>query len=45
MKVFSKGGFLGLAGARSVISLLTGVIYFLIIRTLYFKFLFGFIFM
>ena len=30
MKVFSKGGFLGLAGLRSVINLPTGVIYFLI---------------
>ena len=30
MKVFSKGGFLGLAGVRSVISLPTRVIYFLI---------------
>ena len=29
-KVFSKGGFLCLAGVRSVISLPTGVIYFLI---------------
>ena len=27
MKVFSKGGFLGLVGVRSVISLPTGIIY------------------
>ena len=39
MKVFSKGGFLGLVGVRSVISLPTGIIYSL--KFLYLKFLFG----
>ena len=37
---------MGLAGARSVISLPTGVIYFLIEKkTIYFKFLFGLLFL